>query len=380
MTIGTGVLGSNCLDAAPKNPIPRWRGFHVNMLGRPQPAAAGGQPKTSSNVPKPVYLEDNFRMISDWGFDFVRLPVQYWNWIDYTDKAPNGGPLAKDLLKIKESALGVIDNAIELARKYKLHASLDMHRGPGYNFRETMDGRDNEPFSLWSDKEAQDAFVFYWDLFAKRYRSISSKELSFDLLNEPMQMYHSTVSRATYLKLMTTTVEKIRETTPDRVILVEGLNGKSAADRALPEFIPLGVAQSFHGYAPVELTHYRVWPVTRNEAPSPGWPQKMKDGSWFGPDELEALWAPWGHLITQGIGVHCGEFGVCNNVPHDIALRYLTDQLDIWKRYGIGWTWLTLNGDGNFMGVMDSNRLDATYEDFHGHKLDRQLLTLLQYH
>ena len=388
-TLGTTGLAPKSFGAAPKNPIPRWRGFHVNMFRRPQSTGAGVQANAPGNAPQmqPVNLEDDFRIISDWGFDFVRLPVQYWNWIDYTDKAPKGGPLAKDLFKIKESGLVPIDNAIELARKYKLHASLDMHRGPGYNFRETALGQENEPFSLWTDKVAQDAFVFYWDMFAKRYRGISSKELSFDLLNEPMgfvippKSYKSDLTRARYQKVMTMAVEKIRETSPDRIILVEGLDKQGSADDIIYELIPLGVAQSMHGYAPGELTHYRSWPDVNKDYLSapPSWPAKLKDGSTYGREEMEKLYAPWGWLITQGIGVHCGEFAPTTNIPHDVALRFLTDQLDIWKSYGIGWTYLTLRGSG-FLGVMDSGYPDVTYEDFHGHKLDRQLLTLLQYH
>jgi len=35
------------------------------------------------------------------------------------------------------------------------------------------------------------------------------------------------------------------------------------------------------------------------------------------------------------------------------------------------------NFRGSF-GIMDSDRRDVQYEDFHGHKLDRKLLSLLQ--
>ena len=43
--------------------------------------------------------------------------------------------------------------------------------------------------------------------------------------------------------------------------------------------------------------------------------------------------------------------------------------------HGIGWgLW---NFRGSF-GLIDSERKDIEYEDLHGHKLDRKLLTLLQ--
>jgi endoglucanase len=39
--------------------------------------------------------------------------------------------------------------------------------------------------------------------------------------------------------------------------------------------------------------------------------------------------------------------------------------------------WALWNFRGSF-GILDSDRKDVQYEDFHGHKLDRQMLTLLQ--
>jgi endoglucanase len=93
-SIGTGALASKSPSAAPKNQIPRWRGFMMAVNRRPRQAAAGAPQMPPRN------LEDDFRMIRDLGFDFVRLSVGYWDWVDYTDKNPKGGPLAKDLLKI----------------------------------------------------------------------------------------------------------------------------------------------------------------------------------------------------------------------------------------------------------------------------------------
>src|SRR5690606_34416521 len=42
-----------------------------------------------------------------------------------------------------------------------------------------------ESYSLWRDQEALDAFCAHWGMWAKRYKNISSKKLSFDLVNEP---------------------------------------------------------------------------------------------------------------------------------------------------------------------------------------------------
>ena len=62
-----------------------------------------------------------------------------------------------------------------------MHVSLNLHRAPGY----CINAGFHEPYNLWKDKEAQDAFNFHWGMWAKRYKDISAEKLSFDLLNEP---------------------------------------------------------------------------------------------------------------------------------------------------------------------------------------------------
>jgi len=47
------------------NPIPRWRGFNLLDYFSPMP------PKGKSSA---ATTEDDFRWMSDWGFDFVRIP------------------------------------------------------------------------------------------------------------------------------------------------------------------------------------------------------------------------------------------------------------------------------------------------------------------
>ncbi len=72
-------------------------------------------------------------------------------------------------------------NLIEMINKHGLHVSLNLHRAPGF----CINAGFNEPFNLWKDKDAQDAFYAHWGMWAKRYKNISPEKLSFDLLNEP---------------------------------------------------------------------------------------------------------------------------------------------------------------------------------------------------
>ena len=94
---------------------------------------------------------------------------------------------------------------------------------------------------------------------------------------------------------------------------------------------------------------------------------------------MEYLYRTWFHrwdeAVTNGTWTMAGEFGVVSTVPHPIALRLIGDYLALWKERNMGWAMWELRGT---MGVLDSERKDVDYEDFHGHKLDRKMLELLQ--
>lgn len=85
--------------------------------------------------------------------------------------------------------------------------------------------------------------------------------------------------------------------------------------------------------------------------------------------------APWKQLESTGVGVHVGEWGAHNLTPHDVVLRWMADQLELFKRAGWGWALWNLRGS---FGPVDSERKDVKYEDYKGHKLDRAMLELLK--
>ncbi len=359
-TAGAAALAAPFANAAPRNAIPRWRGF--NLLYFFQARVQKG----------PVEIpEDDFMMIRDLGFDFVRIPMDYWFWLD-SDWRSTGRPAAADTLKIKESALAQVDRIVELGRKHGLHVSLNFHRAPGY----CINGSELEPFVLWRDKDAEDAFVFHWETFARRYRDIGPGEVSFNLVNEAPAPRPGYMTREDYRRVMTRTAEKIREITPDRTIIIDGL---SVGNQVVYEMMPTGVAQSVHAYSPAEISHYRAgWVDKRSDFPHPLWPAVNRNGTaLISRETLEAHYEPWRWLVQQGVGVHCGEAGAFNKTPHDAFLKWMCDVLDILKIHNIGWALWNFRGS---FGVIDSGRDDVAYEDWRGHKLDRKLLTLLQYH
>jgi aryl-phospho-beta-D-glucosidase BglC (GH1 family) len=470
--------------------LPRWRGF--NLLEMFYQGSSAGP-----------FQEQDFQLISELGFTFVRLPMDYRIWIK------NG-----DWTKFNETALQWVDQAVEYGRRYGVHVCLNFHRAPGYTVASPP-----EPTSLWTDSTAQTVCATHWAVFARRYKGIPNSRLSFNLFNEP-----SGVDPNAYAKVVALMVKAIHAEDPNRLIIADGLD---YAVTPCWDLIPLGVAQATRGYQPFTLTHYKaswvagsdqwavpVWPeplgwagylygpakkemqssaVIEVNLPEPftfhvrvgtvssasrlevkldrsartAWSQDFKPGPGAGPwkqavyvpewgiyqniydqdfaiplagcrrqicldntvgdwltitevglqladgrtfslrinprwgdvnrvlrfdpanstgafqsdtaIDRQWLWdnyvQPWVQLKEAGVGVMVGEWGAHNQTPHDVVLRWMEDCLKNWQQAGFGWALWNFRGS---LGVMDSGRADVPYEDFRGHKLDRQMLDLLQ--
>jgi aryl-phospho-beta-D-glucosidase BglC (GH1 family) len=149
------------------NPLPPWKGFNLLDFFSPDPAGS-----------RDGSTEDDFKWMSDWGFDFVRIPMAYPSYLDF-DRTKDISP--EEVYSLSEEALERIDRLVDLAHKYHMHVSLNLHRAPGY----CINAGFHEPFNLWMDQEARDAFNWHWNIWAERYKNISREKISFDLLNEP---------------------------------------------------------------------------------------------------------------------------------------------------------------------------------------------------
>jgi len=317
--------------------IPRWRGF--NLLEMFTMRSSGD------------WAEDDFQWIRDLGFDFVRLPACYRLWIKDGDN-----------YKINEAMLEKLDRAVELGGKYGLHVSINFHRGPGYSVNQEF----TEPHNLWKDAEPLKAFCFQWQMLAKRYKGVSKDKLSFDLINEPPSV-GDRMSRADHERVVRATLAAIREADPQRLVIADGL---SYGNEPMPELADLGIAQSTRAYQPMFISHYGASWVNSKDYPEPAWP-----GNGWDRKRLEEHYAKWADLTRKGVGVHCGEGGAFNKTPHTVVLAWLRDVLEILTGHSIGLAMWNFRGS---FGIIDSERNDVQYEDFHGHKLDRKLLSLLQ--
>jgi endoglucanase len=266
-----------------------------------------------------------------------------------------------DWTQLDEEALQRVDRAVAWGKQYGVHVCLNFHRAPGWTV-----ALPKEKLSLWTDAEAQRVCALHWATFARRYKGVPSRNLSFNLFNEP-----SDVLPEAYAKVVKIMADAIRAEDPDRLIIADGLG---YGRKPVPELLPLGVAQSTRGYEPMGLTHYRAsWVKGSDLWPAPTWPCARPPG------DREALRrqaiAPWLALRASGAGIHVGEWGAYHKTPHAVVLAWMRDCLENWKEAGMGWALWNFRGD---FGVLDSGRADVAYEPFEGHQLDRKMLELLQ--
>lgn len=236
------------LPASPEK-LPRWRGFNLLekfMLGSER---------------KP-FVEDDFRMMSHWGFNFVRLPMDYRCWIKDGDWE-----------QFDEQTLREIDQAVAWGEKYGIHVCINFHRVPGYTV-----AKPPEKTSLWTDAKTQEVCAKHWATFARRYKGIPSERVSFNLMNEP-----AGVSAEQYIPVVRKLAAAIRAEDPNRLIISDGLQWGTVP---LPELKELKIALATRGYRPIEISHYKASWVNGDHFPEPQWPKLVApNGLLLGPQK-----------------------------------------------------------------------------------------------
>jgi aryl-phospho-beta-D-glucosidase BglC (GH1 family) len=266
---------------------------------------------------------------------------------------------------------------VYLANKHNMHVSFNLHRVPGF----CVNAGFNEPYNLWKDEQAQKALYTHWEMWAKRFKNVSEKKISFDLINEPClredmndQFGPKTILPGElYRKVVKGCLDVIHKENPNRLVVADG-NLKGGL--VTPELLDLKVAQSCRGYYPGVVSHYRASWVWKNpdDAPMPVWPGTI-DGKYYDRKSLEEYYRPWAEIIEKGVGVHCGECGCYRETPHPVFLAWISDVLGVLTENGIGYGFWNFSGD---FGILNSGRKDVVYDDWYGNKLDRKMLEVLQ--
>lgn len=255
--------------------------------------------------------EADFAQIARWGFDHVRLPVDY-NVI----QRPDGSMI--------EEGLQRIDRALSWAERHALRVVLDLHKTQGFSF----DAGEHEEGFFESEKY-QEYYYAVWECLARRCGA-KPERVMFDLLNE--------VTEERYLpawkRISREVVRRIRQYAPDTLLLLGSYRWNSA--RTLPALdAPYDdrVIYNFHFYEPHDFTHQGAyWEAARRDI--------TKRYSYAESGASQAYFEDWlapalDKAAREGCELYCGEYGVIDMVPPAEAVKWFRDLHAVFERHGI---------------------------------------------
>ena len=280
--------------------------------------------------------EKDFKKVSDWGADHVRIPIDY-NLVE----DENGNYL--------DSGIAYIQNAVNLCEKYNLNMVLDLHKTAGFSFD---DGEMETGF--FDSEEYQERFYRLWEMLAGKFGKYGNR-VAFELLNEVTDRDFSDK----WNDISTKCIKRIRAIAPDTYILLGGYWNNSIEalkDLAMP--YDDKVVYNFHCYEPLIFTHQSAYWI--KNMPSDlklKYPDTVANyrkahaiiaqnshsiydflkTDFAGKEVFEELFVEAVRFSEErNVALYCGEYGVINLADTDSTLKWFKDINEVFKKYGIG--------------------------------------------
>ena len=254
--------------------------------------------------------ESDFEKIASWGFDHVRLPIDY-NIIQNDD----GTPI--------EDGYARIDNAIALSRKYGLKIILDIHKTAGFSF----DSGENEE-GFFDNEMYQERFYLIWTEFARRYGS-QTDDIVFELLNEVTD--EQFIEK--WNEIIRICMKRIRSIAPDVVVLVGSYHNNSADTvQYLESPYDRNVVYNFHCYEPLKFTHQgATWTSQINPDERLSFAESGTTAEYF--EKLFSTAIEKAKVNCASL--YCGEYGVIDIADAADSLEWFKVIHSIFEKYGI---------------------------------------------
>lgn len=280
--------------------------------------------------------EADIKRIADWGFDHVRLAVDY-------------EVLEEEDGTKKSMGYERIKRVIEWSKNNNLNIVLDLHKAYGYDFN---DAGDSEKNNLFSSEAIQERFVNLWIEIVQNFSSYDN--VAFELLNEVVEEENADA----WNRLIDKSVTAIRKYAPVAPIIYGGIQWNSVNTLKLLE-TPKdeNIIFTFHFYEPLIFTHQKAYWV-KNMSPDrvvnyPGTMEYYKEVSKTLGYQGEAVVLSKSETMgiefitemieeairvseKQGVKLYCGEFGVIDQAPIEDTLKWFKDVNEVFLKYNIG--------------------------------------------
>ena len=338
----------------------------IDAIEEKDPAAFPGMIAHINQFLGPV----DFQRIKDWGFDHVRLPVDWFNAF-----TPDLKPRADVMERLERAIIGIVETGLGLI--------LDLHRCPGHDFENALHAEQ----SFFSTPSQRRDCLRVWAVLAEHFGSIPN--IIFELLNEPVAP-----DAETWNTVKKELAREIRLFAPKSTLLIGSNRWNHVSE--FEHLTPIeddNVIYSFHYYLPIVFTHQKApWvpgQVFQQSFEYPGSYEfesekgnlPLETGTW-NKDRMRDVWQ---HVIRfrekYGARVACNEWGVyMGGADRQSQLAWIKDCLELFAENQIGWTyWNYKNLD--FGIISQGEQLFANHPPYcNPERTDYGLLTLLQNH
>jgi len=314
----------------------------------------------------------DIEQIAKWGFDHIRLPVDYPVLED--DNQPG---------VYSEAGFQRIEACINWCRDCGLKVVFDLHHAPGFSFNNALQQETIHLNTLFTHKDSQERFVSLWKAIASRLQTCADIVV-FELLNEVVLP-----ETDPWNKLAELTMQKIRVLSNESTLMVGSNRNNAPAElHALRKFVDRNLIYSFHFYEPLLFTHQKApWiELTRNYQKTIAYDESFPGLEQF-LAENPRLSEPVGHSTSAIMNrelvdrffepvrnfrnarpdaqLYCGEWGVIEYVAKQDKLAWVKDAKSIMENLQIGWAYWTYKA------------MDFGLVDLNGNLREPELLSLL---
>ncbi len=284
---------------------------------------------------KAFISKEDVKRVADWGFDHIRLPIDY-----EVLETPSG----EDYME----GISYVNQMVGWCQDYGLDIILDLHKAYGYDFN---DAGDSEKNNLFKDKELSKRFTDLWVRMAKRYGGF--KNVAFELLNEVVEEENARL----WNDLVNATVKAIRVFAPETPIIYGGIQWNSARTlKLLDPPADKNIIYTFHMYEPLIFTHQKAyWVPDMPMDIDIYYPESMdyyrKMSTLIGDKGKDVIVSPCKEIGSPfleemvkeavdsaekaGVRLYCGEFGVIDRAPVKDTLRWFRDIMAVFGKHHI---------------------------------------------
>ena len=275
--------------------------------------------------------ESDFAKVAEWGFDHVRIPIDY-NILQTED----GGVIADGYERLA--------NALALCKKYHLKLIIDLHKTAGFSF----DTYAENESGFFENEKYQERFYLLWEEMSRRFGR--EADVAFELLNEVTDQEFI----GAWNRIAKECIRRIRAIAPDILILVGSYwNNAATTVKELDAPYDSRVIYNMHCYEPLVFTHQGAY-----------WTEKIDPEKRMAFEDSETSEAYFEDLFSSAIekadaentGLYCGEYGVISFVSPEDTLKWYRCINRVFEKHGIGralWNYKEMD-----FGLTDP-RLDA---------------------